>query len=181
MIQLLKSKSFALYSSVLLIVGVQTPISAEVINQFGTGEYSMLFAIIKALALEIAILYFALNQKRWPTVLAMTAIATINARYYNLSFESLDAVGVVLTIMPPLLVFLISEMAADHIPKPKVAKFVPLHLRDKPVAKPKVNATPKPDVKQKAIMRVQQGESISEVARTIGKNKSTVSRWVASL
>lgn len=183
MIQLLKSKKFALFSALGIIL-MQTPITASVIAQYGTGDWLYQMAVVKAIALEASVLYFALNNRKWETTIAMIFVTLINLKYYGIALDNLDMIGVVLSIAPTLLVLLISHQASDYKPKATVnKKFVPLHLREqsKPVATPKVNATPKAELKQKAIMRVQQGESMSSVAKDMDINKSTVSRWVAAL
>jgi hypothetical protein len=102
-----------------MVLMVQTPHTVKLVAQMSQYGYwgAMYEGVVASIFVELAVVYFALNGRKWQTAIAMLGMAVINYGYYQESILELDPVAIMLMLTIPVLVWQITEVAGQSEPE----------------------------------------------------------------
>ena len=172
-IEILKNRKSALIAAIGAVLLYQTPKTVQVfMNLNPTDNYYMglIEGVAFSLFVEVVMIYFVLNGKRWQTLFSVAGMIVVNFTYHQEAIMAYNAVALFVTVATPFLIWLISE-EVNKEDKPVEATLEPKMSVNTPVA------TPERTPKERALYLIEQGHSIRDVASVVKVPKSTVHNW----
>lgn len=165
LIKILQDRKTALIAAIGMILVYQTPKTIVVLNSLSPSEGWMGYfeGVTFSIFVEMAIVYFALNGRRWHTLLAVGGMMLVNYQYYIEQIKQFNLLAIFIMGITPILVWLITEeINTDKNGDKDAVKRIYMD---------------KEEMRVQAIRLLDSGKTVREVAKTIGASKSSIQRW----